>query len=96
VLDEVRANLGLEKYYPVQMKSKVFEDNNGCISVATLPKITPWSRHIGTTNFFLKEWVQDGSIKVLKIDTTEQKADIFTKSMPGPAFKTIHRLLMGW
>ena len=96
LVDEVRANLGLDKDYPVRMKSKVFEDNNGCISLATSPKITPRSKHIGTAHFFFKERIQDGSIEVLKIDTTMQKADIFTKAMTGPTFKTIRRLLMGW
>ena len=88
--------MGLAKDCLVRLKSKVFEDNNGCIAVATSPKITPRSKHIGTAHFFFKERVQDGSIEILKIDTTEQKADIFTKAMPGPVFKTIRRLLQGW
>jgi hypothetical protein len=46
--------------------------------------------------FFFKEQVVDGSIEILKIDTTNQKADIFTKAMTGPTFKTMRRLLMGW
>jgi hypothetical protein len=88
--------MGLEKDYPVRMKSKVFEDNNGCIAAATSPKITPRSRHIGSSYFFFKERTQDGSIETLKVDTKEQKADIFTKAMDGPSFKTIRRLLQGW
>jgi hypothetical protein len=79
------------------MKSKVFEDNNGCIAVSTSPKITPCSKHIGTFHFFFEEWVQDGSINnILKINTTKQKADIVTRSMTGPTFKMICRLLQGW
>jgi len=96
LVDEIREHLRLDKDYPVRMKSKVFEDNNGCISLATSPKITPRSKHIGTAFWFFKERIQDGSIEVLKIDTTEQKADIFTKAMTGATFKTIRRLLMGW
>jgi hypothetical protein len=96
IVNEIREHMGLEKDYPVHMMSKVFEDNNGCIAVATSPKITPRSKHIGTAYFFFKEWIQDRSIEILKVDTTEQKADIFTNAMDGPTFKTIRRLLQGW
>jgi hypothetical protein len=47
------------------------------------------------TSFF-EEQTQDGSIKTLEADTKEQKADIFTKAMDGPTFKTICRILQGW
>jgi hypothetical protein len=94
IVDEIRRHMGLSKDYPVRIKSKVFEDNNGCIAVATSPKITPRSKHIGTAYFFFKEHLD--KLEILKVDTKEQKADIFTKAMDGPTFKTIRRLLQGW
>jgi hypothetical protein len=94
IVEEIRGHMGLAKDYPVRIKSKVFEDNNGAIAVATSPKITPRSKHIGTAYFFFKEHLAD--LEILKVDTKEQKADIFTKAMDGPTFKTIRRLLLGW
>jgi hypothetical protein len=94
IVEEIRGHMGLAKDCLVRMKSKVFEDNNGCIAVATLPKITPQSKHIGTACFFSKEHLND--LEILKVDTKEQKADIFTKAIDGPTFKTIHRLSQGW
>jgi hypothetical protein len=94
IVDEIRRHMGLSKDYPVRMKSKVFEDNNGCIAVATSPKITPRSKHIGTACVFFKEHLD--KLEILKVDTKEQKADMFTKAMDGPTFKTIRRPLQGW
>jgi hypothetical protein len=94
IVDETRLHMGLEKDCPVRMKSKVFEDNNGCISVATSPKIAQRSKHVGTAFFFLKEHLD--KLEILKTDTKEQQADTFTKAMDGPTFKTIRRLLQGW
>ena len=66
-------------------KSDVFEDNNGALTVATLPKITPQSKFFAVKLHFFREHVRtesnpNGEIHVQKIETVNQLADIMTKS----------------
>jgi len=39
---------------------------------------------------------EDKGIMVVKIDTTIQKADIFTKGLPAETHQGLRKLLMGW
>ena len=59
IVDEIREHAGLEKDCPIRMKSKAFEDDNGCIAANTCPKITPRSRHIGSSFFSFKDPKED-------------------------------------
>ena len=81
--------------------SDIFEDNNGCISVATLPKITPQSKFFAVKLHFFKEHVKtpdnpNGEIDIHKIDTDAQLADIFTKGLVEAKFTPLQDKLMGW
>ena len=92
-------NLDLEKRG--LLKSTVFEDNNGCLSLAKAPKLTPRTKHIAVKYHFFKSHIDttgtstDG-IHIVKIDTKEQKADIFTKGLGADDYTSIRGLLMGW
>ena len=59
-------------------KCTVFEDNNGCIELATCPKLRTCAKHIAIKYHHFRDKVQSGIIKVKKIDTKNQEADIFT------------------
>ncbi|GKY99224.1 hypothetical protein MPSEU_000877800 [Mayamaea pseudoterrestris] len=74
----------------------VYEDNAGCLALANAPHLTPRSRHYATKYHHFKHHVKQGTIKVVKIDTKEQRADIFTKALPQVTFEHLRRLLMGW
>ena len=70
----------------VNVKSDVFEDNNGALTIATLPKITPQSKFFAVKLHFFKEHVKtpqnpDGEVHINKIETTKQLADIMTKGL---------------
>ena len=67
----------------VTTKSDVFEDNNGALTVATLPRITPQSKFFAVKLHFFKEHVKtdsnpQGEVEIHKIDTNNQLADIMT------------------
>jgi hypothetical protein len=64
--------------------------------LASSPKMTPRSKHIAVKYHFFRSHVQKGDIKIYKIDTKEQKADIFTKGLVRPIYETIRKLVMGW
>ena len=76
--------------------SAVFEDYNGVLVLATIPKMTPCSKHIAVKHWFFRENIKKGITKVVKINTKEQKADILMKAMPEHDFKSIRKLLCGW
>ncbi len=79
------------------LKSSIFEDNNGCISVATAPKLSPRTKHIGVRYHFFKDQIgEEKGIIIKKIVTDEQIADIFTKGLGEEKFQYLRSLLCGW
>ena len=76
--------------------SKVYEDNAGCIVLATTESIRPRTRHIATKYHRFKDEVRRGECEVLKIDTKENIADIFTKPLTQVTFEYLRKLMMGW
>ena len=58
------------------------EDNNGAIALAHKPGVTSRTKHICTKHWFFKDHIgEDSGIKLVKVDTEEQLADIFTKGV---------------
>ena len=85
----------------VTAKSDVFEDNNGALCVATLPRITPQSKFFAVKLHFFREHVRtesnpNGEIHIQKIATDQQLADIFTKGLVEDKFTPLRDKLMGW
>ena len=64
----------------------IYEDNTAAEAIAMSDLSTKRSRFIDTRHFYCKEKVQEGEIKVVRCDTAVQRADLFTKFLPGPAF----------
>ena len=79
------------------MKSTIFEDNMGCLQLATVPKMTPRSKHIAVKYFWFRSKVgPETGITIVKCDTKDMLADIFTKGLPKDQFAVLRELLMGW
>jgi hypothetical protein len=93
---------GLLEEHPITVKSTIFEDNNGAISIATTPKMSVRTKHIGVKYHFVKDMFgkkrnpDHHPFALKKIDTTLQKADIFTKGLNEEAFLRIRKLLCGY
>jgi hypothetical protein len=75
---------------------KVWEDNNGCISLANNEKFSPRTKHIAIKYHHFRYHVKQGTIQVHPIDTKEQTADIFTKPLDESLFVYLRRKLNGW
>ena len=109
VRDLVKAlapRFGFESRLSTQFKSVVHEDNTGCLTLAHLEpgRDTPRSKFYDSKIHWFRQHLHpdddssetDGPITVVKIDTKQQIADIFTKPLPRPDFERLRDLLMGW
>jgi hypothetical protein len=104
MLSEILVGMNLESSSSVVINSTVWEDNNGAISTARATHMSPRTKHIAIKYHFVRSHIlsfddsgsADGGIQLKKIESRVQKADIFTKGLPGPDFARIRLLLCGW
>ena len=82
------------------MRVSVHEENSGALVLAeTLPpQFTPRSKYYATKTIWFCdcEEIHKWGIKLLKIDTTEQLRDIFTKGLSQPTFEYLRSKIIGW
>ena len=71
------------------------EDNNGSIVVTTSPRITPIPKHIYVKYHWFGQQIEKEFV-IRKIESENQKADIFTKGLQGQIFVMIQKLIYGW
>lgn len=82
--------------YEARIFSKVFEDNIGALQLARAPRMTPRTKHYGIKYHFFHEHVTLGDIKLYKVESKNQRADIFTKGLVFVLFVHNRLLLCGW
>ena len=85
----------------ITTKSDFFEDNNGALTVATMPRITPQSKFFAVKLHFFREHVKtqsnpSGEVHIQKVDTKDQLADIMTKGLVEALYEPLRDRLMGW
>ncbi len=96
---EICDSLGIDR--PKESRVvRAFEDNEGALALASkeMPRVTPSSKHFAVKYHWFRSKLDtpDYNIKILPIDTSVQKADLFTKGLGKNEFKNKRRLLMGW
>ena len=57
------------------------QDNEGAIKVANNPKCNKGLKHIEIKYHLVRDAIQQGKIKTVKIGTLEQTADLLTKAL---------------
>ena len=72
------------------------EDNTSALSLATDQHITSRTRHYHVRWHFFWQAVQDGAVKVIYVETTNQEADYLTKGLPIDGFTRIREKVQGW
>ena len=78
------------------VRCTAFEDNTGAIELAKAPKLRPRTKHINIKYHHFRDAVDRGEIKILKIDTKDQLADLGTKPLTAKPFKKLRKRLLGW
>ena len=97
LLQELAAKLDLPSVQRSLIRSTVFEDNTGCLSLVNVPKMSPRNKYLALKYHFFRSHIgEDKGIVARYIPTLEQRADIFTKGLPPTQFAVIRKLLMGW
>ena len=82
---------------PLLPPSRVFEDNNACIVLATTDQhFKPRTKHISLKFHHFQDQVRQGILEIVKVGTHDNLADIFTKPLGKVKFQHLRRLLMGW
>ena len=76
--------------------SEVHEDNAGCIVLATKDQYRPRTKHLAIKWHHFRDQVRLGHIKVTKIESALNWADIFTKPTDKQTFLRLRQLMMGW
>jgi hypothetical protein len=76
--------------------STIFEDNKGCVDLASAPKLHPCTKHIALKYHHFRTHVANAFIKIQWIDSKNQLADIFTKPLLAPLFEYLCYHLLGW
>ena len=96
-MKEMADKLHIEFAKASLVKSTVFEDNQGCLSMVNMPKMSTRNKYLSLKYHFFRSHIgKDKGIEAKWIKTTKQKADIFTKGLPEAQFQAIWKLLMGW
>ncbi len=97
LLCTVSRAVGLPEEFNTTFKTTVWEDNDGCRTIANLEpgRFTPSSKWYDITLHWFRSHLNE-RVTVERIDTTEQWADIFTKPLKSDIFRKIRKLVMGW
>ena len=72
----------------------VHEDNQTCIKIAENPMSQKRTRHMDIRYHFIRDFVQDKTIKLVYCQTDFQQADILTKPLARPAFERLRGHIM--
>jgi hypothetical protein len=75
---------------------KIFEDNNGALEIARLPKVRPRTKHLNVRLHHFLDCVERGEITIHPISTDDQLADMLTKPVPRSMLDRHRMLIVGW
>nr|GFA18689.1 hypothetical protein [Tanacetum cinerariifolium] len=66
-------------------------DNTGAIAIAKDDGVTKGPRHFRAKVYYLRETIKLGDVKIEKIDTYDNLADLFTKALAFPKYSELTR-----
>jgi len=76
--------------------STLYEDNASCIVLAHCEGTKVRTKHISLKWHCLKDHIRSGDIKVVKVDSKLNWADIFTKPLCKVKHESLRHFIMGW
>jgi hypothetical protein len=98
LVEKVANSVGLEFQTIIEMRTTVWEDNSGALTLANLEpgRMTPRSKHYGVKYHWFRSHLKPNNIEIVKIDTADQQADILTKGLRTQKFEDNRKQLLGW
>uniref|UniRef100_H3HAK5 Reverse transcriptase Ty1/copia-type domain-containing protein n=1 Tax=Phytophthora ramorum TaxID=164328 RepID=H3HAK5_PHYRM len=72
---------------------KIYEDNQGSITLAKNPQFHKRTKHIDIRYHFVREKVEDGQVVLQYVSTTNMLADMMTKAIPATQFSVLRSKL---
>ena len=96
-LTTVAKAVGLPDDYSTTFKTRIWEDNNGCRTIANLEpgRFTPASKWYDISLHWFRSYLNK-RVTVVRIDSADQWADAMTKPLTLEVFRRIRKLYMGW
>ena len=101
LLVEIAGFLDLDSDLTASILARVFEDNNGALTVATTPRIMP-QRLTSRTKYFHLKWHHFWAAHraqefiAVRVETSLQDADYLTKGLVRLPFEENRRRVQGW
>ena len=95
LLEEISLIHKLPNHKPI-LHLKVYEDNAGAIEMATNHKYRPRTKHLNNCIHHFRKYGSSGKIKIQKIESKKQQADIFTKPLAVDLCETLRKKILGW
>jgi len=98
IVVDIAKHLGLQKKLEIRTKSTIFEDNQGCERLAKQPHMTPQSKFFAIKLHWFRQHTvgPDRTCDVVRCESKEMIADIFTKGLDRVTFEYLRKKLMGW
>lgn len=81
--------------YPQRSPTKIFEDNSAVIDMLKSVQAVSRTKHLNKTKNFIRDFMKQLAIEVVKVDGTKNIADGLTKSLSVPAFLRFRDQILG-
>jgi hypothetical protein len=78
---------------PQLESTEIRVDNKSAIELAKNPVHHEWSKHIDVKFHSIRKHIKDGEVRVARVQSNDQAADIFTKILPKPLFENCKQML---
>ena len=102
LVETIQFSIGISEDRPIIIKTKVWEDNDACRTLAGWEpgRSTSRTKHYAIKLHWFRShiWPQNKNsrIKVRRVSSILQKADLMTKGLPKPQFENLRKLSCGW
>ncbi len=83
IVAQIMMSMGIPVKFPIIVRV----DNVGAIFMSKNITTSQKTKHVDIPYHFVHEFMEDGFIKIIFVQTKENRADIFTKNMSGPTYK---------
>jgi len=95
---EMCTSIGVDKQGIATIKTTVYEDNSGALTLAKLEpgRMTPRSKHYGVKYHWFRSKLQPNEIELERVESAKQRADMFTKGLCTTLFQQNRKLTNGW